>query len=102
MTAGNKRVVLLVALLVVLVAGVVEVFLYRDVPVSNKAWPSLPYQSEDQWIVSQTAIAVVDLAQFARTGKPSPPATLAISHMETINEPALAFKLGARDVSISL
>jgi hypothetical protein len=72
--------------------------------IKSLRWPSLPYQSEDHWIVSQTGRAVIDLAQFERTSVPLPLAQLAVSGMSA--DPAkplqLRFRVGSRDVAIEL
>jgi hypothetical protein len=65
------RIVLLV--LLVVVAASAYVFhttpQVAEAPPPIETWPGLPYQSEDEWIVSQTAVAVLDLARFVAAGK---------------------------------
>jgi hypothetical protein len=103
MTAGVKRFALSCALVIILAAAVAFAFLNRSVPETNALWPSLPFQSEDQWIVSQTAVSVIDFAQYARTGKAAPLSTLAISRMHADPaRPALTFRVGSHDVAVSL
>ena len=103
MTAGAKRVALFGVLAAVLIAAVVFAFLNRSVPESSALWPSLPFQTEDEWIVSQTAVSVVDLAQYARTGKAAPLSALTVSRIQPDPAgPGLKFRVGSRDVSISL
>lgn len=100
---ATKRLVLLVALFAVLAVALTAAYLQRDVPATQATWPSIPYHSEDEWIVSQTAVAVVDLAQFAKTSAPEPLAKLVISPMQTdLVQPVTRFRVGARDVTISL
>jgi hypothetical protein len=100
----RSRRVLLLTLFAVTVVLVLVVVLSRPGPVSAQTWPSLPYQSEDQWIVSETARAVIDLAQFARTAAPAPPAQLVVSKMTA--DPAkplqLTFHVGSREVVTDL
>jgi hypothetical protein len=79
------------------------VFLNRPTPTDAALWPSLPYQSEDEWIVSQTARAVVDLAQFAQASAPPSLDQLAISRIATSGfPPRLTFRVGKRDAAIDL
>jgi hypothetical protein len=100
---GVKRLILLVALFAVLAVALTAAYLQRDVPATQATWPALPYQSEDEWIVSRTAVAVIDLAQFAKTSVPEPIATLAISQMHTDPaQPIVRFRVGSRDVTVNL
>ena len=103
MPAKRIRIFVLLALVVGLAGVVGAVYLNRAVPTTQATWPGLPYQSEDEWIVSQTATSVIDLAQFARNAAPEPLSKLAISRMRTDPaQPGLLFRVGARDVAISL
>ena len=100
----SRRLLLFLSLSAVTVLLVLAMFLSGTAPVRAQIWPSLPYQSEDQWIVGQTARAVIDLAQFARTATPSPIAQLTVTKMAV--DPAqparLTFRVGSRDVAIDL
>jgi hypothetical protein len=98
-----RRLILLVAIFAVLAVALTAAYLQRDVPATLATWPSLPYQSEDEFIVSQTAIAVVDMAQFAKTSVPEPLSRLVVSGVRT--DPAqrvVRFRVGSRDVTVNL
>ena len=102
-----KRLPALIALLAAtVVVLVLRVVLARPAldPAIKAPWSWLPYQSEDQWIVTQTARAVIDLARFAKSPSPTPTAQLALSGMavDPANPRRLAFRVGARDVAIDV
>jgi hypothetical protein len=100
---SGRRLILFVALFAVLTVALTAAYLQRDVPSTQATWPSLPYQSEDEFIVSQTAIAVIDMAQFAKTSAPEPMSQLVLSGMRTdLLQPVVRFRVGSRDVTISL
>jgi len=100
---ATKRLVLLVALFAVLAVALTAAYLQRDVPATQATWPGLPFQSEEQWIVSQTAAAVIDMAQFAKTAAPEPMQRLAISRMQQdLTRPRFTFRVGSRDVTINV
>ena len=103
----SRRLPLIVAVLAaVVVVLVLRVALAKPAleSVARAPWSWLPYQSEDQWIVTQTARAVVDLARYARAGTPAPQADLVVSGM-TVDPPnpeRVAFRVGSHDVAIDL
>jgi len=98
----GRRLVLLVAIFAVLAVALTAAYLQRDVPAAP-TWPLLPYQSEDEFIVSQTAIAAIDLAQFAKTSVPEPMGRLVVSAMRTDPvQPVVRFRVGSRDVTVNL
>jgi hypothetical protein len=97
----GRRLILLVAIFAVLAVALTAAYLQRDIPAPT--WPLLPYQSEDEFIVSQTAIAAIDMAQFAKTSVPEPMSRLVVSAMRT--DPAqrvVRFRVGSRDVTVNL
>ena len=103
----SKRLPALIAFLAAMVVVLVlRVVLARPAldPAIKAPWSWLPYQSEDQWIVTQTAREVIDLARFATSPAPTPPAQLVLSGVaiDPANPQRLAFRVGARDVSIDL
>jgi hypothetical protein len=98
-----RRLILFVALFAVLAVALVAAYLQRDLPASEAMWPSLPYHSEDEFIVSQTAIAVIDMAQFAKTSVPEPMSRLALSGVRSDPvQPVVRFRVGSRDVVVNL
>jgi hypothetical protein len=97
----SRRILLLT--LTGIAAALFLVFFNRPTPAGASLWPSLPYQSEDEWIVSQTARAVVDLAQFARASAPASLDQLTISRIATSRlPPRLTLRVGKRDAAIDL
>jgi hypothetical protein len=65
---------------------------------------SLPYRTEVEWIVAETARSVVDLATFAGTGTPAPLGDLSITNMTASLTPRhhLSFQVGSRSVALDL
>jgi tetratricopeptide (TPR) repeat protein len=98
-----RRLILLVAFFAVLAVALTAAYLQRGVPATEATWPGLPFQSEDQWIVSQTAAAVVDLAEYAKTSTAESVRRLSISRLrQDLTQPRFMFRVGSRDVTISL
>ena len=99
---SRSRRILLLTLTGLAAALFLVIFVNRPMPAAG-LWPSLPYQSEDEWIVSQTARAVVDLAQFAQASAPASLDDLTISRIATSGfPPRLTFRVGKRDAAIDL
>ena len=94
---------LLAATVVVLVLRVVLARPAHD-PAIKAPWSWLPVPIRRPWIVTQTARAVIDLARFAKSPTPTPPAQLIVSGMTV--DPAkpqqFAFRVGARDVAVDV
>ena len=67
-------------------------------------WPTLPYQNEDEWIVSQTARAVIDLARLVESGTPAPIGDIALTDVTRDPDPAnpgrFALQIGPRPATV--
>lgn len=63
-------------------------------PTAPEEWSHFPYRTEDEWIVSQTARAVVDLARFVASNAAAPPADIAIKDVTTNSRDPLRISIG--------
>lgn len=95
-------------LLVVLVAVAAAAYVFHSTPQVAEApppvetWPGLAYQSEDEWIVSQTALAVLDLARYVSAGNATPAQQIALADVTANPISPRDFVLGIGDENISL
>jgi hypothetical protein len=98
------RLVLLVALVAVAAAAYVFHTTPRvaEAPPPAETWPGLAYQSEDEWIVSQTALAVLDLARYVAAGRATPAQQIALSDVTLNPASPRDFVLGIGDETITV
>jgi hypothetical protein len=104
----SSRVLVLLSLFVLTALAVLVMFRDRVLVslLSSNTVPGfpLPYRTEEEWIVSQTARAVVDLAAFAHAGSPVSLEELSVSTFTASITPRrqITFQMGSRAVSIDL
>lgn len=95
-------------LFVILVAVAGAAYLFHtpppvaEAPPPVETWPGLPYQSEDEWIVSQTALAVLDLARYVAAGHATPAQQIALSDVTAAPASPRDFRLRVGDEDLSL